>query len=90
LIFPREHWTPIYSTDPLERLNREVKGRTNVVGILPAADALLRLVESVLIEINDDWQVGRRYFSQESICKLKEPEQEPLTLATPLQLAPIR
>jgi len=57
--FPREHWTRIYSTNPLERANREVKQRTNVVGIFPNAASALRLVGSVLIEVHDEWQVGR-------------------------------
>lgn len=90
MAFPPEHWTRIYSTNPLERLNREVKRRTNVVGIFPNPEAVLRLVGSVLIEIHDEWQVGRRYFSLESMRKLKEPIEEHLTLPSPLQLAPIR
>ena len=88
--FPSTHWTRIYSTNPLERLNREVKRRTNVVGIFPNADAVLRLVGSVVIEINDEWQAGRRYFSLESMRKLKEPVGLSLQLPTPLRLAPIR
>ena len=90
MTFPPEHWTRIYSTNPLERLNREVKRRTNVVGIFPNPDAVLRLVGSVLIEINDEWQVGRRCFSQQSMRKLKEPLEARLTLPSPLRLAPIR
>jgi putative transposase len=91
MAFPREHWTRIYSTNPLERLNREVKRRTDVVGIFPNAAAAMRLVGSVLMEVNDDWEVGRRYFSLASMRKLKEPELElPLGLPTPLRLAPIR
>jgi transposase-like protein len=89
MTFPPEHWTRIYSTNPLERLNREVKRRTNVVGIFPDADAVLRLVGSVLIEIHEEWQTGRRYFSLESMRKLKEPIEEHLALPSPLRLAPI-
>ena len=91
MAFPREHWTRIYSTNPLERLNREVKRRTDVVGIFPNTAAAMRLVGSVLMEVNDDWEVGRRYFSLASMRKLKEPELElPLGLPSPLRLAPIR
>lgn len=89
MTFPPEHWTRIYSTNPLERLNREVKRRTNVVGIFPDSDAVLRLVGSVLIEIHEEWQTGRRYFSLESMRKLKEPLEEPVALPSPLRLAPI-
>jgi putative transposase len=90
MAFPPEHWTRIYSTDLLERLNREVKRRTNVVGIFPDSDAVLRLVGSVLVEIHEEWQTGRRYFSLESMRKLKKPLEELVALPSPLQLAPIR
>jgi transposase-like protein len=89
MTFPPEHWSRIYSTNPLERVNREVKRRTNVVGIFPNSDAVLRLVGSVLIEVHEEWQAGRRYFSLESMRKLSEPVEERLTLPSPLRLAPI-
>jgi putative transposase len=89
MTFPPEHWSRIYSTNPLERLNREVKRRTNVVGIFPDPDAVLRLVGSVLMEVNDEWQAGRRYFSLGSMRKLYDPVEEYRTLPSPLRLAPI-
>jgi transposase-like protein len=90
MTFPADHWTRIYSTNPLERVIAEIKRRTNVVGIFPDEDAVIRLVGSVLMEVNDEWQVGRRYFSQASMRNLKEPDAERLTAPSPLRLAPIR
>ncbi|HKZ55666.1 MAG TPA: IS256 family transposase [Anaerolineales bacterium] len=90
MAFPVEHWTRIYSTNPLERLNEEVKRRTNVVGVFPDEASVLRLVGSVLIEVWDDWQVGRRYFSQESMRRLSEPEALLVVEPQPLTLAPVK
>lgn len=66
MAFPRAHWRQIHSTDPLERLYREINRRTAVVGIFPDEASLLRLVGSLLIEQNDEWLLTRRSFSQES------------------------
>ena len=87
--FPPEHWTRIYSTNPLERLNKEIKRRTNVVGVFPDEASVIRLVGSILMEISDEWQVGRRYFSKESMRKLIEPEQLLVAEPAPLRLAPV-
>jgi len=89
MAFPAELWTRIYSTNPLERLNKEVKRRTNVVGVFPDGGSVMRLVGAVLLEIADEWQVGRRYFSLDTMARLIEPQ--PLMVAEPVSfhLAPV-
>ena len=91
MAFPPEHWTRIYSTNPLERLNREIKRRTEVVGVFPDEGAVVRLVGAVLLERSDEWEVERRPFSLESMRKLTAPDPETVlqTEASPLRLAPV-
>ena len=71
--FPPLHWRKIWSTNPLERVNGEIKRRTNVVGIFPNDAAIVRLVTAVCVETHDEWAVAeRRYLSEESMAKLYE------------------
>jgi transposase-like protein len=75
--FPRAHWRKIWSTNPLERVNKEIKRRTNVVGIFPNEAGVLRLAGSVLLEVHDEWQVtDRRYLSEGSMAKLYEIDND--------------
>ena len=78
--FPEAHWRKVWSTNPLERLNKEVKRRTDVVGIFPNPAALLRLAACVLIESHDEWQVAdRRYLSEASMAQLTPPAPTAIT-----------
>jgi transposase-like protein len=84
--FPRDHWRRIHSTNPLERIHKEVKRRTKVVGVFPDQASVLRLVGMNLKEIDDDWRAGRNYFQHESMQMLKDlksvPEKEKTSFLT--------
>ena len=75
--FPKEHWPQIASTNPLERLNGEVKRRSDVVGIFPNDRAVVRLVGALMLEQNDEWAVSRRYMSLEGLAAVsKTPRRQ--------------
>ncbi|MDA8285804.1 MAG: IS256 family transposase [Actinomycetota bacterium] len=84
--FPRAHWRQVWSSNPLERLNKELKRRCRVVGIFPNEDAVIRLAGAVLIDVHDEWQAAeRRYFSEASMAKLAERDDDPAVVG---ELAP--
>jgi len=74
--FPADHWPKLRSTNPLERVNREIGRRTDVVGIFPNDRSLIRLAASLVIEQNDEWLVGKRYLSNHSLAALLEEHRE--------------
>ena len=72
MTFPRSHWQQIHSTNPLERLNAEIKRRTNVVGIFPNDASITRLVGAMMLEQNDEWSLNRRYMTLEGLQTLSD------------------
>jgi len=81
MTFPKEHWQKIHSTNSIERLNKEVKRRTRVVGIFPNDEAIIRLVGAILLEQNDEWAVCRRYMTLETLPKISHHDNEPTMIA---------
>jgi transposase-like protein len=80
--FHADHRTKLHSTNPLDRLNGEIKRRTNVVGIFPNEAALVRLVGAILLEQNDEWTVTKRYLSLETMVPMSDnPDVTPPALA---------
>ncbi len=89
--FPAQHRTKLHSTNPLERLNREVKRRADVVGIFPSEQSILRLIGAVLLEANDEWQLQHRYMQVEAMAELAPPLIEiegEITPVEPTQVTP--
>lgn len=76
--FPAAHWSKIASTNPLERVNKELKRRSDVVGIFPNEAAIIRLIGAVLLEQSEEWQVGRCYMARHSLAELQDADGEEL------------
>ena len=74
IAFPAQHRTKLHSTNPLERLNKEVKRRADVVGIFPNEASIIRLIGAVLLEQNDEWLLQHRYMQIEGMAELAAPE----------------
>jgi putative transposase len=81
--FPKEIWRQIWSNNPQERLNREIRRRTDVVGIFPGRDSLIRLVGAVLAEQHDEWAEGRRYLGLDVLARSRTNLAPTATEVTP-------
>jgi transposase-like protein len=78
MAFPGQHRTKLHSTNPIERLNKEVKRRADVVGIFPNEPAIIRLIGAVLFEMNDEWLIQNRYMQVEAFEQIDKEELDPL------------
>ena len=84
MTFPAQHRVKLHSTNPLERLNKEVKRRADVVGIFPNEQSIIRLIGAILLEQNDEWQLQSRYMQVEAMAELNHQPNE----AQPAQIPP--
>ncbi len=87
MAFPAQHRAKLHSANPLERLNKEVKRRADVVGIFPNEASIVRLVGAVLLEANDEWQLQHRYMQAEGMAELSAPPATPENLQLPPKAA---
>jgi putative transposase len=87
MAFPIQHRSKLHSTNPLERLNKEVKRRADVVGIFPGEASIMRLIGAVLLEANDEWQLQHRYMQLEAMTELLAPDPEAESLRLPPKAA---
>src|SRR3712207_840192 len=88
LSFPAQHRVKLHPTNPLERLNKEVKRRADVVGIFPNEESITRLIGAVLLEANDEWQLQHRYMQIEGMAELASPQIDEIGTALPTPHVP--
>lgn len=87
MTFPAQHRAKLHSTSPLERLNKQVKHRADVVGIFPDENSIVRLIGAVLLEANDEWRRQHRYMQIEGMAELDAPAAEAQSLIPSIKAA---